>query len=98
MNTKKIIITNLIIYAIFFVINILLLLLEKNVKESTSEILYLSYILIFLIVLVLFNKNSYFNFKSKIKIHLVKALIATASFILFYVIVFCFNWFVFYAK
>ncbi len=97
MKTKKLITTNLIIYAIFFVINILLLFLEKKVKESTSEMIFLAYILILIIVLAIFNKSSYFNIQNKIKRFFVKGLFAALSFIVFYVIIFFFNWFVFYA-
>ncbi len=96
MKTKKIVITNIIILIIFFIVNLLFLEIEKNISESTSEILMLfPYILLF-ISLIIFNKPQFFLFKNKIKKILIRIPVILISFFVIYLTIFLFNWHIYY--
>ncbi len=96
MKVKKIVLVNSIIVFIFFILNILHLLIEKSIKESTSELLAISLLLIFFLVLMFFNKTSFFNFEQKIKKYFAKFSIVALTFIIYCISIYFMNWYVFY--
>ena len=96
MKGKKLFYVNSIILFIFFVLNILYLVVEKSIKESQGELLTITEFLLLFIVLILFNKTSFFNFEQKIKKYIAKFSIVAFVFVFHFAIIYFMNWYVFY--
>jgi len=96
MKVKKLIYVNSIIIFTFFALNILYLIVEKSIKESLGELLTVALFLLLFIVLLFFNKTSFFNFEQKIKKYFAKFSIVALVFSIFFVSIYFMNWYVFY--
>lgn len=93
---KPIIKRNILISIIFFILNIIFLQVEKYIKESTGEILYIILFLALLSTLIWVNKNTFIRINNRIVNLIAKGLLILSIFASLWIIVYFFNWYIYY--
>ena len=93
---KKSVIKNILLISTFILTNCLLIFIEKNIKESTSELLVFAWFIALLIGLIIINYNIYNNIKTQLKRFLLKGLVIGTLFVLSWVIIYFLNWHIIY--
>ena len=93
---KKFVIKNSLLFVAFIIINFILIILEKKLKESTSELLAIILFISLFVGLVIANFNFYINVNPKSKRLFLTCLIICAIFVFSWVIVYFLNWYIIY--
>ena len=93
---KKTVIKNSLLIVAFILINFILIKVEKNLKESTSELLTIILFISLFIGIAIANFNIYINVKPKSKRFFLTCLIICTIFVFSWVFVYFLNWYIIY--
>lgn len=93
---KKTVIKNSLLIVSFILINFILIAAEKNIKESSSELLTIFWFISLFIGIVITNFNIYENVKLKSKRFLLTCLIICTIFVFSWGFVYFLNWYIIY--
>ena len=93
---KKNVIKNILLICTFILINCILILIERIVKESTFELIGFAWCIALLVGLIIMNYNIYENVKPKFKRFLLTDLVIGTLFVFNCVIIYFLNWYIIY--